>query len=130
MHVFRHSTNVARRCSAATSEHIHKTTIHKIIHQNAHFVCRLVIFSKLIRKTRIGIGRDIDRSHARQVADILAKLLRAEGMDEVLVTAGGIIPEEDIPALKAAGVSAIFGPGTAIGEIASYMREHAQQRPG
>lgn len=60
----------------------------------------------------------------------ICQLLRAQGMDEVLVTAGGIIPEDDIPALKDAGVSAIFGPGTSIGEIASFMREHAQQRAG
>jgi methylmalonyl-CoA mutase, C-terminal domain len=58
----------------------------------------------------------------------ICELLRGEGMEGVLVTAGGIIPEEDIPALKAAGVSAVFGPGTAIGQIATFMREHAQQR--
>ena len=58
----------------------------------------------------------------------ICALLRAEGMDDVLVTAGGIIPEEDVPALKEAGVSAVFGPGTPIGDIASYMREHARPR--
>jgi methylmalonyl-CoA mutase, C-terminal domain len=60
----------------------------------------------------------------------ICELLRDEGMDGVLVTAGGIIPEDDIPALKAAGVAAVFGPGTAIGEIATFMREHVQQREG
>jgi methylmalonyl-CoA mutase C-terminal domain/subunit len=58
----------------------------------------------------------------------ICELLRAEGMGEVLVTAGGIIPEEDIPELTDAGVAAIFGPGTSIGEIAAFMRENAQQR--
>ncbi len=58
----------------------------------------------------------------------ICELLQAEDMADVLVTAGGIIPEEDIPALKEAGVAAIFGPGTPIGEIASFMREHAQPR--
>jgi methylmalonyl-CoA mutase C-terminal domain/subunit len=60
----------------------------------------------------------------------ICELLRGEGMEDVLVTAGGIIPEDDIPALKEAGISAVFGPGTAIGDIASYMREHAPQREG
>jgi len=46
----------------------------------------------------------------------------------VLVTAGGIIPEEDIAALKDAGVAAVFGPGTSIGQIADFMREHARPR--
>ena len=58
----------------------------------------------------------------------ICELLRAEGMGDVLVTAGGIIPEEDIPALKEAGVAAVFGPGTPIGEIADFMREHARPR--
>jgi methylmalonyl-CoA mutase C-terminal domain/subunit len=58
----------------------------------------------------------------------ICELLRTEGMEGVLVTAGGIIPEDDIPALQEAGVAAVFGPGTAIGEIAAYMRENAQQR--
>ena len=58
----------------------------------------------------------------------ICELLREEGMADVLVTAGGISPEEDIPALKEAGVAAIFGPGTPIGDIASFMREHAQTR--
>ena len=56
----------------------------------------------------------------------ICQLLHEEGLEDVLVTAGGIIPEEDIAALKEAGVAEIFGPGTAIGEIAAFMREHAR----
>jgi len=58
----------------------------------------------------------------------ICELLRTEGMDDVLVTAGGIIPEEDIAALRDAGVAAVFGPGTSIGQIADFMREHARPR--
>ena len=58
----------------------------------------------------------------------ICELLRKEDMGDVLVTAGGIIPEEDLPALKEAGVAAVFGPGTPIGQIAAFMREHAQPR--
>jgi len=59
----------------------------------------------------------------------ICQLLREQGMADVLVTAGGIIPDEDIPALEEAGVAAVFGPGTSIGEVAAFMREHAPQRP-
>jgi methylmalonyl-CoA mutase C-terminal domain/subunit len=59
----------------------------------------------------------------------ICQLLREQGQGDVLVTAGGIIPDEDIPALQAAGVAAVFGPGTSIGEVAAFMREHAPQRP-
>ncbi len=58
----------------------------------------------------------------------ICELLQAEGMDDVLVTAGGIIPAEDIPALKDAGVAEVFGPGTSIGRIAAFMRENARPR--
>jgi len=54
--------------------------------------------------------------------------LRAEGLDDVLVTAGGIIPDDDIPALKAAGVAEIFGPGTTIGEVAEFLRANVHRR--
>ena len=39
-------------------------------------------------------------------------LLRSNGQDNVLVYVGGIIPDEDIPALKAAGVKEVYGPGS------------------
>jgi methylmalonyl-CoA mutase C-terminal domain/subunit len=45
-------------------------------------------------------------------------LLRANGQDNVKVFAGGIIPEEDIPALLAAGVAAVYGPGTHTDQVA------------
>ncbi len=56
--------------------------------------------------------------------------LRAEGLDDVLVTAGGIIPDDDVPALKAAGVAAIFGPGTTIGAVADFIRANVRSRAG
>ncbi len=58
----------------------------------------------------------------------ICELLRAEGMGDVLVTAGGIIPAEDVPVLKTAGVAEVFGPGTSIGQIAAFMRENARPR--
>ena len=54
--------------------------------------------------------------------------LREHGMDDVLVTAGGIIPDDDVPALKEAGVSAVFGPGTTIRQVAEYIRGNVQRR--
>ena len=58
----------------------------------------------------------------------ICQLLQAEGLTDVLVTAGGIIPDDDVPALKAAGVSAVFGPGTTIAEVADYFRANARPR--
>jgi methylmalonyl-CoA mutase C-terminal domain/subunit len=58
----------------------------------------------------------------------ITSLLRDRGMADVLVTVGGIIPDEDVPVLEGAGVAAVFGPGTTIGEVATFLREHAPDR--
>ena len=55
-------------------------------------------------------------------------LLRDYGLGDVPVFAGGIIPEEDIPALKAAGIAAVFGPGTPLSEIVQFIRDHTPPR--
>jgi methylmalonyl-CoA mutase C-terminal domain/subunit len=58
----------------------------------------------------------------------ITRLMRDRGLDDVLVTAGGIIPDDDIPALKESGVAEVFGPGTTIAEVADYLRAHARPR--
>jgi methylmalonyl-CoA mutase C-terminal domain/subunit len=55
-------------------------------------------------------------------------LMREKGMTDVIVAAGGIIPDEDIPGLKEAGVAAVFGPGTTIGEVAEFLRTSCRDR--
>ena len=50
-------------------------------------------------------------------------LLKEEGVDHVLLTGGGIIPEGDMEALKEAGVGRLFGPGTPTSEAVEYIRE-------
>src|ERR671924_899913 len=55
----------------------------------------------------------------------ITRLMKEQGLDEVLVTAGGIIPDDDIPALKEAGVAEVVGPGTTIAEGAGYLRPNA-----
>ena len=50
------------------------------------------------------------------------ELLRENGVDDVLVMAGGILPDEDIPAIEAMGVKGNFGPGTPLAAIIEYVR--------
>jgi len=57
------------------------------------------------------------------------KLLGEKGAEGVLVLGGGVIPESDVPALKKAGISEIFGPGTTTAEIISFIKEHVVHRP-
>jgi len=56
----------------------------------------------------------------------IVKLLREKGMDQVLVIGGGIIPPDDVPLLREKGIKGIFGPGTRIKDVASFIREHVQ----
>ncbi len=49
--------------------------------------------------------------------------LKANEMDDVVVVAGGIIPESDRGALESMGIRGIFGPGTSTGEIVEFIRE-------
>ena len=53
----------------------------------------------------------------------VVELLKENGLDEVLVVGGGIIPDEDIPGLKDSGVDAIFGPGTRTEDIVAFIEE-------
>ena len=54
--------------------------------------------------------------------------LRAEGLEDVIVVVGGIIPERDIEMLKSAGVSAVFTPGAHLPEIAAFLEEALDER--
>ena len=54
----------------------------------------------------------------------IMELLRENDMDDVLVVAGGIIPDEDVPALNELGIRGVFGPGTPTDEIVSFIREN------
>ena len=58
----------------------------------------------------------------------VCRLLRDEKLDDVLVVVGGIIPDDDAPALRDEGVAAIFGPGTTIAEVAEFLRANARPR--
>ncbi len=58
----------------------------------------------------------------------ITKLLADEGLGDVLVTVGGIIPDVDVPALREAGVAEVFGPGTTIAQVADFLRANARPR--
>jgi methylmalonyl-CoA mutase C-terminal domain/subunit len=55
-------------------------------------------------------------------------LVREKGLKDVLVLGGGIIPDEDIPALKTAGINEIFGPGTYTSDIIRYIQDNVKQK--
>ena len=96
-----------------------------------------VIYTGIRRTTEAIIGAAIEEdvdvvgcsilsgAHATLLPKVVAGL-REAGAADVLVVAGGIIPEEDRAGLEAAGISAIFGPGSTIAEIATYLRANVR----
>ncbi len=57
----------------------------------------------------------------------IMELLRQNHMDDVLVVAGGIIPDEDIPALKEQGIVGVFGPGTSTQDIVAFIEQNVRR---
>ena len=62
-------------------------------------------------------------AHLEIIPQIL-KLLADQGMDDVMVLLGGIIPEQDRAALTENGVAAVFGPGTSTQQIVQFIESH------
>jgi len=57
----------------------------------------------------------------------VAKLLKKKGMEDVLLIGGGIIPEDDVPTLKKAGIAGVFGPGTPCEHIVEFIQKNVKQ---
>lgn len=60
----------------------------------------------------------------------IAALMKERGLDDVLLFGGGIIPESDLPFLRAQGVARVFPPGSSIDEIAAYLRDAVSRSRG
>ncbi len=58
----------------------------------------------------------------------IMECLNEKGVSDILVLGGGVIPQEDIPALKAVGIKEIFGPGTSTETIINYIKENLPSR--
>jgi len=57
----------------------------------------------------------------------VATLLKQQQMEDVLLVGGGIIPQEDVPRLKQAGVTEVFGPGTPVEEIVQFIKKNVKR---
>ncbi len=68
-----------------------------------------------------GIGLSILSGAHNKLLPEVVRLLREQDAGDILVFAGGIIPEQDIRALKEAGIDEIFLPGTSTREIVEYL---------
>jgi len=86
------------------------------------------IVSTALQEDADVIGLSILSGAHNHIAPRLMELLKAQGLDDVLVLIGGIIPDVDVPKLREMGVRGIFLPGTAMQDIVEFINTHARQR--
>lgn len=60
----------------------------------------------------------------------IVEQLKQKQLDDVLLVAGGIIPDEDMPTLKQLGFAGVFGPGTSTQDIAAFIRKEIAVKRG
>jgi methylmalonyl-CoA mutase C-terminal domain/subunit len=86
------------------------------------------IVSAALQEDADVIGLSILSGAHNHIAPQLMKLLKAKGLDDVLVLIGGIIPDVDVPKLKDIGVKGVFLPGTPMQEIIDFINANARER--
>jgi methylmalonyl-CoA mutase C-terminal domain/subunit len=88
-----------------------------------------MIVSAALQEDVDAIGLSVlSGAHMHYFAEV-RRLLKEQGIDDILLFGGGIIPDEDLPHLiKEMGVAAVFGPGTGTQEIVSFLKSAVPQR--
>jgi methylmalonyl-CoA mutase C-terminal domain/subunit len=87
-----------------------------------------MIVSAALQEDVDAIGLSVlSGAHMHYFAEV-RRLLKEQGIDDILLFGGGIIPDEDLPHLKELGVAAVFGPGTSTQEIVNFLKNAAPQR--
>jgi methylmalonyl-CoA mutase C-terminal domain/subunit len=98
----------------------------EVIYSGLHQTAEMIVETAVQEDVDV-IGLSLlSGAHMTLFRDV-TKLLKEKGMGEVLVVGGGIIPEEDVPALKKAGVAGCFGPGTTCEEIVEFIKKNVKK---
>ena len=81
------------------------------------------IVAAVVQEDAQVLGLSILSGAHNQIFPEVMRLLKEQGVNDVLVFAGGIIPDEDIPALKAIGIRAVFQPGTNTDDVVALIQQ-------
>ncbi len=87
-----------------------------------------MIASAAVQEDVDAVGLSIMSGAHNTLFPAVLDALRAKGAGDVVVFGGGIIPDDDIPALQAAGVRGVFTPGTSLAEIVDWVRTNVTPR--
>ena len=86
------------------------------------------VVSAALQEDADAIGLSILSGAHMHICPRVMELLKERGLEDVLVMVGGIIPDVDIPKLRAAGVKGIFLPGTPMQEIVAFINDNVRPR--
>jgi methylmalonyl-CoA mutase C-terminal domain/subunit len=86
------------------------------------------IVETVIQEDADAVGLSILSGAHMTLVPRIVELLRAEGVEDVLVTVGGTIPADDIPELKRLGVAEVFTPGAQTQDIVGFIRDGVAAR--
>jgi len=87
-----------------------------------------MIASAAVQEDVDAVGLSIMSGAHNTLFPAVIEALRARGADDIVVFGGGIIPDDDIPGLQAAGVRGVFTPGTSLAQIVDWVRSNVTPR--
>ena len=103
----------------------------EVIYTGLHQTPEMVVSAAVQEDVDVVAMSILSGAHMTLFPKVL-EMLREEGADHILLTGGGIIPEEDIKELESKGVGRLFGPGTTTSAAVEYIRgwfaEHGRDR--
>lgn len=98
----------------------------EVIYTGLHQTTEMIVETAVQEDVDVIALSLLSGAHMTLFVDV-TKLLKDRNMEDVLVVGGGVIPEEDIPALKKAGIAGVFGPGTPTDDIADFIRKNVKR---
>ena len=87
-----------------------------------------MIVSAALQEDADVIGLSILSGAHMHICPKVMELLKAQGLDDVLVVVGGIIPDQDLPKMHALGITGVFIPGTPMQSIVDFIAANARTR--
>jgi methylmalonyl-CoA mutase, C-terminal domain len=87
-----------------------------------------MIASAAVQEDVDAVGMSILSGAHNTLFPKVVELLRAQGVSDMLIFGGGIIPEEDVAGLQKAGITKVFGPGASLEQIVRWVRDNVRPR--
>ena len=98
----------------------------EVIYTGLHQTAEMIVETAIQEDVDVVGLSLLSGAHMTLFIDV-TKLLNKKGLKDVLVVGGGIIPEEDAPNLKKAGVAGVFGPGTHCEKIVNFIKKNVKR---